>query len=343
MNKSNKLFEFDVLRAVCIIFLMFVHSDIFSTYLFGIKLEPIGPYVGTFMLGSFFFMAGYFIEYSHRNRQQSFPSYIWSKFIRLFPPYWLALFLFMTVLGFSLKRFDFLIYASNLQFVFSPTFVKPLLTLWYLSVVFAYYVVFGLFLQCRGRDLLAWAVFVFLVSYYLSYKYELFDDRFFEYYFVFFIGILIAKYDSLRERIFLAPLMVQIFVGLIGAILFGIFEFGNYRTRSFGYLFASNLYILSWAVLALKLFREKWLQWPVWRPISYASFFAYLLHRPIWEIMFMFIKFPPTIYAGWYRLLPGSIFVFVISYCMQFSYDTFLKAASSLWKLLTFRKDSTVS
>jgi peptidoglycan/LPS O-acetylase OafA/YrhL len=135
MTKSNKLFEFEALRAICIIFLMFVHSDVFSTYLLGVHLEPIGPYMGTFMLGSFFFMAGYLTEHSSRKKKKSFLSYIWSKFIRLFPPYWLALTLFLTVLGFSLKRFDLLMYILDLQFLFSPAFIKPLLTLWYLSVV----------------------------------------------------------------------------------------------------------------------------------------------------------------------------------------------------------------
>lgn len=337
MNKPNKLVEFDVLRAVCIIFLMFVHSDIFSTYLLGIKLEPIGPYMGTFMLGSFFFMAGYFTEYSHRNKQQGFLSYIWSKFIRLFPPYWLALLLFVIVLGFSLKRFDFFMYVLNLQFIFSPAFIKPLLTLWYLSVVFAYYVTFGLFLSHESRNLIVWAVFVFIASLFLSYKFELFDDRFFEYYFVFLAGIFLARYDLFRERVFCAPFLIQLSVGLVGAILFGVFEFGDYRVRSAGYLFASNVYILSWAVLALSLFRANWLHWRIWQPVSYASFFAYLLHRPIWEIMFATVNFPPVVYSGWYRLLPGSIFVFVISYYMQFGYDLLLKAASDLWKRLTLK------
>jgi peptidoglycan/LPS O-acetylase OafA/YrhL len=243
----------------------------------------------------------------------------------------------MTVLAFSLKRFDFIVYALNLQFIFSPVYVKPLLTLWYLSVVFSYYVIFGLFLSQRSRSLIVWAIVVFVASYFFSYKYELFDDRFFEYFFVFLAGILLARNDMLREKIFHAPLIVQLTVGLIGAILFGIFEFGDYRVRSVGYLFSSNLYILSWAILALRLFRESWINWRIWHPISYASFFAYLLHRPIWEIMFAVIKFPEYLYSGWYRLLPGSIFVFVISYYLQLAYDLLLKAGSGLWARLTLK------
>ncbi|MCC7117122.1 MAG: acyltransferase [Anaerolineales bacterium] len=331
-QKNEKLAEFEILRAVCIIFLMFVHSDIFSTYLFGVKLEPIGPYMGAFMLGAFFFMAGYFVEYSHRRRPQSFLNYLWAKFIRLFPPYWLALFAFMTILQFSLKRPDFILYFLDLQIIFSPAFIKPLLTLWYLSAIFIYYLTFGVFLSRSTRSLAGWSIFIFAVAYFLNYQYDLFDDRFFEYFFVFLAGVLLARYDELRNRIFLAPLPLQLAVGLVGAILFGVFEFGDYRTRHLGYLFASNLYILSWIALALRLFRNNWLHWRIWSPISYASFFAYLFHRPIWEIMFKFLPVPEQIHPGWLRLFPGSIIVFGLCYGMQLMYDLVLRTGSDFWK-----------
>lgn len=331
-NRSAKLAEFEILRAICIIFLMFVHSDVFSLVVFGIKLEPIGPYMGAFMLGSFFFMAGYFTEHSRRHGEKPFFAYIWSKFIRLFPPYWLALALFMTVLRFSLKRFDFFIYVLDLQFIFSPTYIKALLTLWYLSVVFAYYVIFGVFLSRPSFDLIIWSMIVFSVSYLLSHLYGLFDDRFFEYYFVFLTGVLLARHDKFREGIFYAPAALQILIGLTGAILFGIFEFGDYRVRTWPYLLSSNLFILSWIVLALRLFRINGLNLSIWGPISYGSFFAYLFHRPIWEIMFAVIRFPWDIYGGWYRLIPGSIFVFVICYYLQMGYDFLLRKVAKLWK-----------
>lgn len=332
MNNKNRLVEFETLRAVCIILLMFVHSDIFSTYLFGIKLEPIGPYLGTFMLGAFFFMGGYFTEYSHRQRSQTWLEYSWSKFIRLFPPYWLALLAFMTVLGFSLKRLDFILYFLDLQIVFSPTFIKPLLTLWYLSAIFVYYFIFGILRKRSTRSLIGYSTLIFLIAYSLNLKYDLFDDRFFEYFFVFLSGALLARYDELRNRIFYAPFTLQLAVGLISAGLYGIFEFGDYRNRDVGFLVSSNLYILSWTVLALRLFRlERW-QWKIWRPISYASFFAYLFHRPIWELMFQAIPFPEQIHPGWFRLFPGAIFVFVICYFMQALYDRILKSGSDFWK-----------
>jgi thiamine transporter ThiT len=61
INKPQKLIEFEILRAISVILLMFSHSDIYSQMVFGFELEPIGPYIRGFFLGSFFLMAGFFI------------------------------------------------------------------------------------------------------------------------------------------------------------------------------------------------------------------------------------------------------------------------------------------
>jgi hypothetical protein len=192
-----------------------------------------------------------------------------------------------------------------------------------------------LFPYYRFRSLTSLATPVFANSYLLSHLYGLFDDRFFEYYFVFLAGLLLARHDEFRERIFNVPVFAQLSIAVVGAVLFGIFEFGGYRARSAVYLVSSNVYILSWVILALKFFQAGLLNWRIWAPISYGSFFAYLFHRPIWEIMFWYIPFPWDIHGGWYRLVPGAIIVFVVCYYLQAGYDLILKSGSDLWKRLT--------
>src|SRR5689334_18537446 len=105
-DKRERLAEFEILRAIAIILLMVSHSDIYSQVINGFKLEPIGPFIRGLFLGGFFFMSGYLIEYSNKRRPQSTVQYFWSKFIRLFPPYWLALLSFIFILEFTLKRKD---------------------------------------------------------------------------------------------------------------------------------------------------------------------------------------------------------------------------------------------
>jgi peptidoglycan/LPS O-acetylase OafA/YrhL len=332
LQKPGRIVEFEILRAVSIVFLMFVHSDVFSLIIFGVKLEPVGPYMGTFMLGSFFFMAGYFAEHSYRHREKRFSTYMASKFVRLFPPYWLALALFILVMGYTLKRFDFLVYLFDLQFIFSPTYVKLLLTLWYLSVVFAYYVIFGLMLSRSNLQLLLWALFIYGIAYLLNGLYDLFDERFFEYYFVFLSGIYLSRLGWLRERVFSGAVPAKLILALVGAVLFGVVEFGDYRTASWPYVLGTVFYILSWIALALTAFRSGLWNWRIWGPLSYAAFFAYLYHRPIWTILVNSLEIPPGRPQVFFQLIPGSIIVLVTCFYLQRGYDWLLQTAGNLWK-----------
>jgi peptidoglycan/LPS O-acetylase OafA/YrhL len=343
IDKPKKLIEFEILRAISVILLMFSHSDIYSQTLFGVRLEPVGPYLRVFFLGSFFFMAGFLIQYSDKRHPRSLFEYLWSKFIRLIPPYWMALALFMIVLGYTLKNMVFWVYFLNLQVIFSPTYVKQVLTLWYLSVLFVYLIIYGFFLKRTTKSLIICLVIVFLGTYLLNLQYGLFDYRFFEYYLIFLCGFLLARYEDVYEKVVNSSMMMQFLLVIAGFILFGFFGFGYYEYTSWQYILVSDFHILTMIIFALRIFREGYLNWRIWGPISYASFFIYLFHRPIWEIMFMVIKFPTNIYAGWYRLIPGAIFVFVISYYLQLGYDALLQLGSGVWKRLTAKAVSTAS
>ena len=327
-NGKSRLQEFEALRALSIILLLALHSDIFSLDLFGFALDPISHFVGAFLLGSFFFLAGYFQEVSMSKPTWSAVSYVKSKFIRIFPPYWLALALFVLVMGYSMKRFDLTIYALNLQFIFLPNFVKQLLTLWYISLVTGFYVLFGLLAYWfkSGRALAVWAVMIFGAAYLLSNWTGLLDGRFFVYYFIFLAGIYFARYENLRERLFGIHIGVKILAALLGAVAFRLALVSGIIFTSAPYLLAVDLFILSWVQLWLSIFRTAVGGWALWTPISTASFFAYLLHRPIWAILMVWLAPYMGLSAIMFQFIPGSIATLVICYFMQNGYDALLRS-----------------
>ncbi|NJN79658.1 MAG: acyltransferase, partial [Anaerolineales bacterium] len=141
---KSRLQEFEALRGLSIVLLLALHSEVFDPIFFGEGTGPLAGLVASFLLGSFFFLAGYFTDYSIQKNTNIF-LFIKSKVIRIFPPYWLALFLFVYGIGYTLKRDNFVVYLLNLQAVFSPVFVKPLLTLWYISMLIVFYIIFALF------------------------------------------------------------------------------------------------------------------------------------------------------------------------------------------------------
>ena len=325
-NNEQRLQEFEALRALSILLLLTLHSDVLSLQVFGFELGPISHFVSAFLLGSFFFLAGYFHEVSMQKRGQNPFSYITSKFVRIFPPYWLALALFIFIMGYTLKRFDLSVYLLNLQFIFSPVFVKPLLTLWYISVVVGYYVIFGILTHFTKSNtaLWIWSVILFGAAYALHEMTGLLDGRFFQNYFIFLAGIYFSRFQQVRERLFSLNFIYKIVIALLGVWLFRLVLVAEYRVTNGFYLLAVNFYILGWVWMWLGIFRTRVGAWRIWSPISTASFFAYLYHRPIWYILIPLLAGRLGVSAIIFQIIPGSITVLVVCYFLQKGYDAIL-------------------
>ena len=325
----QRLQEFEALRALSILLLLALHSDVFSLQFLGIELGPISHFVGAFLLGSFFFLAGYFQGVSMQKHGQTTFSYITSKFIRIFPPYWLALAMFIFVMGYTLKRFGLSVYLLNLQFIFSPAFVKQLLTLWYISVVMGYYVVFGVLTHFTKSNmaLWVWSVIVFVSAYALHEMTRLLDGRFIQYYFIFLAGIYFFRLQQVRERLFNLNFVYKVVIAFLGVWLFRLVLVAGYEITNSLYLLAVNFYILGWVLMWLGIFRTRVGDWRIWSPISTASFFAYLYHRPIWYILIPLLADRMRLSAVMFQFIPGSIIVLFVCYFLQKGYDAIFRVS----------------
>ena len=327
VSRPNKIWEFDALRALSIIILMAVHSGVFDLTVFGFLLEPLGPFFGSFFLGSFFFLAGYLSDASFNKSEQGLFSFLWSKFIRIYPPYWLALGAFVFVLGFTLKKpFDVAVYILNLQFLFAPAFTKQILTLWYVSLAAVYYLIFGILLSRKSSNIsmLIWSVSIFGVAFMTHIFTDLFDGRFFEYFFIFLTGIYYSRFGLVREWIIETHISIKFVLAMIGVWLFWLKYVYQVSYLSWQYLLSVDLYILVMILLWLGIFRSSVGKWEIWGYISYASFFAYLFHRPIWEIIQPYFSITNWTQRSLFRLFPASVIVFIISYFLQYGYDRLL-------------------
>lgn len=282
-ESSSRLKEFEALRGLSIVLLMVLHSEILGFYIFNVHLGPSATYVASFLLGSFFFMGGFFYEKTLTKYHGRQLAHVWSKFLRIYPPYWFALLLFIFVLGFSLKRFDGLVYALNLQFIFSPAYVKQLLTLWYISVAMSFYIIFGVLMVqvISNLWLLINSMIVFLILYFFHLKTEYLDPRFFDYFFIFVAGIYVSRFEEFYKKINLVPLTYKFVCAISSIILFALIQASNGEIITIPYILAMDIFILTWVWLALDLFSRKLGDWRGWAFLSTASFMTYLYHRPI--------------------------------------------------------------
>lgn len=115
---AAKIQEFDLLRALAIIMLMFHHSEAYGLRLFGFPLAGLTPYFEAILLGIFFFISGYLTERSFQKRNNGGFSFFFSRMLRIYPPYLLAVFLYMFILEITLKKLNLIVYFNRHTFYF---------------------------------------------------------------------------------------------------------------------------------------------------------------------------------------------------------------------------------
>ncbi len=324
-TSRGRLLAFDALRVLAVLLLLFHHSNLYDHPVLGVSLQPLETYIGLFLNGSFFFTAGYFMLLSLQRRKNALLSFYQSKVVRILPPYWLALLLFVYIVGITLRKRDVLIYALGLQAIFSPSVAKPVLTLWFVGVIVLYYIVFALILRYARTTflrVLSMAGF-FGLSYLFHFFTDLFDDRFFLYFFIFAAGILVA--DSRQLTGFLLSrkgVGLRLLVALAAWFVF-YWALKNNLASVF-YAACADSFILTWIVFVVALFsgeKQKPLH-PMWSAVAYASFFIYLFHRPVWQILVDLFDVPfGSLADALWKFLPGSLLTIFLAYYLQKGYD----------------------
>lgn len=325
-EKKQKLLEFEALRGLSILLLLSLHSEVYDSSVFGFPVDPLAQVVASFLLGSFFFLAGFFAEFSRQKPGGNAFSFIKSKFIRIFPPYWIALAMFVFVLGFSLKRFDALMYVFNLQWLLSPVFIKRLLTLWYISVLVGYYIIFGvlLFRVKSNLGLLVWSAVLFVGAYVANLMTGLFEPRFFQYYFIFLGGVYFYRFEKERNFLLGMNFLYKALAALALLLLFWKVASIGFDAPNVFYIVAVDLFIFSWVLMCLSIFQMRVGSWKIWAFLSTASFFTYLFHRPLWFVLDNAFGIEPGAGKVFFNLIPGAILALILGYFLQTGYDRLL-------------------
>lgn len=324
----SRVLEFDVLRAIAILLLLLHHGGIYNFSIWGYSLQNLQPYVQLFLLGSFFFLSGYL--FSHSLEKNGAKAFWVDKFKRIVVPYWITLIIFILVLDVTTDPVDLLIHVFGSQMVLSPRFTTPVLTLWYIGLTLTYYLVFGLLLKWSRKPwlLAGAALLVFWGTAFLRLEYGLFARRFFYYFFVFGAGILIARMNWLDrlvtprfwllDRLLLFILSILVLDPLKSQVGTGV---------SLPLVFAITYFSLSAILLTLSMLRlivRPSLVYELFAMISYASFFVYLLHRPIWQLLVGSGMSMPKQTLSFYLILIGCYIVIPVAFILQKSYDRIL-------------------
>jgi len=321
-----KIHEFEFLRALAILILMFHHSDAYGIMVSGRPLEFLNPYLEGILLGIFIFISGYFAERSFQKQNKGSVSFFVSRLIRVYPPYLLGVALFMFVLGITLKKRDLLIYLTGTHFIFAPNYAKPVVTLWYIGAILLFYFIFGILLAYlrNTKPLVIVSALVFAAAYALHQWTGLLDERFFKYFIVFLAGILFARPHFFSNWLSGERTWLKLALAALATSLFSLtLDLGSTSPL---YILGVVLFILAWvaALFALAANVNSPFVLKLAGVISYASYFAYLLHRPLWAWLAEIFSIESGLDLILFRLFPASLAIFILSYYLQFGYDRLL-------------------
>ncbi len=317
---NARLLELDILRAVVTILLLLHHGGLYVSFQF---MHIVKDQISFYILGGFIFIAGYLSVRSVARR--GLPNFFLSKMLRIYIPYLVALALFIWM-GAAEGNVNIPIHILALQSLLAPRFTEPIITIWFVSLILFFYALFGIVqktIPSLRLQLIAWVgLFVLMAG--IRFQFGLIDYRLFYYYFVYAAGVFCAQNDLL-ERL-LTPryfMLDKLGIAAGGILLYSLFK-QPYGSLDIKFITVVPIYILSMVLLSLSLAR-----WLVRREIgigffskvALASYFAYLLHRPVWKVMLLYYV-PPTIFLGFLYISGlGAFLTLLCSYWLQKVYN----------------------
>lgn len=307
----------DVSRSLAVIFIVGIwHLTAYTDFV-------VAPWFFEFFknasLGMFMFISSYLLSKSYNfSSVGDVMRFYLKRIVRVIPLFAVSLFSYW-VAGF----FDFSVIAYSLVGV--SVFVPPMIdTLWFVSMIVTFYLLFPLF-GGRGVGYQIGFLFCVLSCLYLFKVYDVLSvDRRLFYYFPCFAGGAILAPVSISAicslRLFGGALLA--FVSFSCCYYFGLADFVHRYVFRSAISFTGAFVILG---IAFRLTRISSLM-PVFNWVSYGSMATYLFHRQLFQLIEDYIWWPGDGVGRYIYLLllciPG---IMAVGFCIQWSYDAFVK------------------
>jgi peptidoglycan/LPS O-acetylase OafA/YrhL len=358
LYKSKRLISLDIIRVAAILLILISHLEDYSEYISYSKYwTPISVYSKILGLGLFLFISGYSLAYKKYNFTsiKDINYFYRVRFIRIFPLYFIALFVFFV--GFIFYSLmvksihqpifsisSWIIHLFGMQVLLSPRFVTPFVTLWFIGLITLLYIIYPiiLFNTIKCRDIFFRSLFILFIFYLIHIQFNLIDNRFFILYIPFIAGVLF-NYASAQKPF---SRSFEIFISFMSFVItfFIFYKWFNYKETdplNITSIFLMNCLIISISIASILLINLSGidLREGYWKKIiiacATASYCVYLFHRPYLG-MLEFISEYLQIHGLTFDLLfvsLGFCTMFYLCYIIQTNYDKIAKKFKNNFKI----------
>jgi len=234
---DERLPELDILRIISIlIVVILIHIPNDYAYSYYIGLDPYTTFLFHTLgikvaMGSFVFLSGFGLYLNKNNRKintfEKLFKFLKKRILRIFPLYWIALFLFLIFLDYLDINFLYILaHVFGMQMIVAPLFGPPILTLWFVGIIVIYYLIF-IILSYTGsiKRIIPTSIVILFFFAFLNVFFGLVEYRFFYYYLIFITGIIAAniytspQYNRIKEKLKDRQKSIPLILALCFAVL----------------------------------------------------------------------------------------------------------------------------
>ncbi len=311
----------DLLRSISILYIVGFWHLLDYTNAISNDNNVITYRITLIILATFVLISGYFLGSKYNNRYNLIAFYK-KRFIRIYPPYFVAIIIF-TILGLS----D--VTTSIKAILAVSMFIRPApRTLWFITMLLFFYLISPLCISLSRQGLIKY-LFFYTLLFFILLGYECASYLIFHYY-----------YLDVRIATYLSPFMTGVFMAnnkvitnkkyilFVTIIAFAVSCYFNYENKYLDLL--CSIPVITAAPLLLfflfsRLKIESFRAQKIIIFLSTASYFMYLFHRPFY-IFFKKIYFPNTsLFQLLYLLIICLPVIILASFGLQKIYDNILK------------------
>ncbi len=224
----NRLRELDLLRVCGTIIIVLHHlpdytGNFYDLRYFGLHgnlsyVNVVNTYIG---LGIFTFVSGMALSHAY-PRVERVGNFLWKRWLRLFPLYWLTLPMF-ALTGIRSDTWGTAIHIPGLQIALAPRLVRPLPTLWFVGLVALLYPFYAFIARRKQttREIALMSLATFVIAFLIRITLNIVEYRFFVYFPVFVAGVLWRRSEMYRRhRLRPIPAMLAVILFVLSVFAF---------------------------------------------------------------------------------------------------------------------------
>ena len=325
-QKVDRLPKLDAMRVLGIVAVIgVIHSQSYIEAAAGTSLRDVPGWeltAGALALGPVTFVAGYAARLSHehlaRRERNVGRQFLKRRLVRLYPLYLLAFCLFAALWYRDMSPEWIAMQVLGVGILVSRVAPPLLTTLYYVQLVMMFYAVFAVVMTVKAtRWRLSAIVAGFVVCAVIATLVG--NTRLAIYYPCFFLGVVAGRQLAAPAKPITYPLAFAVLAGMI-AVLTIVPMSGTLSGLLRAIVGISSVVVFgpiaAWVARRLSATALK--------ALSYGSFCAYLLHRPLYQLLLYLIGSHGIYWAVLTFVALGTALAFVVGYGLQRCYDALL-------------------